>query len=127
MEKLHKTLVLVAYSAFILLIIHDFFPGLALFDIFNSGLFIAFILIALVVSIIFRGKFKGERAFSFTWSLIGHLVVFLLIGTLMMLGGSSTVGIGLDNPVMWILFILSLGTLFNQYKKSRKVDHIYAE
>ncbi|WP_235801805.1 hypothetical protein [Ureibacillus manganicus] len=50
------------------------------------------------------------------------IYIILLIGTMTILGGQSSTGIAFDNEVMWIIFLMSLFSMYSQWKKLRNSE-----
>ncbi|MGW6299428.1 hypothetical protein [Peribacillus butanolivorans] len=56
-----------------------------------------------------KSSFIGEAAFI--------LYSLILIGVLTLMGGESTVGISLNNPILWFVLLLSLVDMALRHRK----------
>ncbi len=105
------------------LMAYDFFPQLNELFLVPKPL-----IIMLLLLILFSGFFvprlqnNGSQKFKFLWQvaftsyLLGLLIVFTL------LGGASQVGISLSSPALWIVLVISLFEIYQEYKKLPPAD-----
>ncbi|WHY58836.1 hypothetical protein [Peribacillus simplex] len=104
------------FLLFSFLMIFDYFPHLVFKDIPKTALTIGMISLAVVYIIINRKTEKDcENA------LIGEAVfifyMLVLIGLLTVMGGKSTVGISLNNPMLWFVLLLTIVDMTVRYRK----------
>ncbi|MED3785966.1 hypothetical protein P4576_01700 [Peribacillus frigoritolerans] len=104
------------FLLFSFLMIFDYFPHLVLKDIPKTALTIGMISLAVVYIVINRKTEKDcENA------LIGEAVfifyMLVLIGLLTVMGGKSTVGISLNNPMLWFVLLLTIVDMTVRYRK----------
>ncbi|GAF66981.1 hypothetical protein BTS2_3888 [Bacillus sp. TS-2] len=106
LELVMNTVVL---GLFTTLIISDFFPALNI----HSSLIIWGIILSIILTIIVtkfsRKKMNVEKKKGST-AIYSSLYLFILLLILTWLGGQSTVGIGLENHIIWFLIFFPIMT-----------------
>ena len=105
------------------LMAYDFFPQL------NELLFVPKpLIIILLLLILFSGFFvtrlqnDSSQKFKFLWQVAftSYLLALLIVFTL--LGGVSQVGLSLSSPALWIVLVISLFEIYQEYKKLPPAD-----
>lgn len=106
-----------------LLIIIDFFPNI---NIDKNIFVIGVLLFGILSSILDRTlKSKSKTAKqSLIVSIIIPTALIIYLVLLTILGGSSQSGIGLNNPVVWLLYIAAILGGYIKYKKSTNIDNV---
>lgn len=106
-----------------LLIIIDFFPNI---NIDKNIFVIGVLLFGILSSILDRTlKSKSKTAKqSLIVSIIIPIALIIYLVLLTILGGSSQSGIGLNNPVVWLLYIAAILGGYIKYKKSTNIDNV---
>lgn len=117
-----KSIDIIFIFAFSLLIVYDFFPNTPFADFIPSGVLIPLILVIMLVSLIFKKYRETNKKVLFKWQIFMMIYIILLIGTMTILGGQSSTGIAFDNEVMWIVFLMSLFSMYSQWKKLRNSE-----
>lgn len=104
------------FLLFSFLMIFDYFPHPVLKDIPKTVLTIGVVSLAVVYIVINRKTEKDCEN-----SLIGEAVLIfymlVLIGVLTVMGGKSTVGISLNNPMLWFVLLLTIVDMTVRYRK----------
>lgn len=107
-------LILIAMN---ILLASDFFPNL-LTHVVIPKLLILFIMLILVATSIFYSRLKiDDSTETLTWQIVSTCYLLLLIILFTMLGGTSQVGISLENSVLWTVVVISLIEIYQQKKK----------
>ncbi|KYG33381.1 hypothetical protein AZF04_16845 [Alkalihalobacillus trypoxylicola] len=99
----------VVVGLFTTLIIGDFFPTLNIHSTLIIWAIIFSIILSIMVTKFSRKKNNVEKKKGST-VIYSSLYLFILLLILTGLGGQSTVGIGLENPIIWFLIILPIMT-----------------
>ncbi|MGE7763022.1 hypothetical protein [Peribacillus sp. NPDC097895] len=107
------------FLLFSFLMIFDYFPHIIFNDIPKTVLTIGMISLAIVYIVINQ---KTEKNCE-TNSLIGEAAfifyMFVLIGVLTLMGGKSTVGISLNNPILWFVLLLTIVDMTVRYRRKK--------
>ena len=116
----HKLFGVFALTAFLLIIIKDFFPDVLFFESLSSR-FLIITTIMLTVGL-FATKEKEASIFSskkqeLQFQLVFSLLILALIGILTYLGGESKTGIGFDNPVAFVILVFGPVFYYSMLKK----------
>ncbi|MCP2035298.1 L-asparagine transporter-like permease [Planomicrobium sp. HSC-17F08] len=120
-----RWMVFFSMLGFTLLLINNFFPEVLPFLTVSKWFVLAFIFV-IFICISVMGNKEKEESRTFKWTLFSSLYLMFLIVALSLLGGQSTSGISLDNPIVWILLLVSLLQIINQLKhrQSKKSQEI---
>ncbi|HWK23330.1 MAG TPA: hypothetical protein VNS08_09905 [Ureibacillus sp.] len=113
---LSKVFLLLAALSFCLLIILDFFPVIEFHKIYS---FIGILLFGFLSAITDKNnssKNKPAKQILLMWAIAPTALILLLV-VLTLLGGHSESGVGIDNPVIWILYI---GTIISAGLRLKK-------
>ncbi|WOV82977.1 hypothetical protein PGH26_08470 [Sporosarcina jeotgali] len=122
----HKDLILMALILLSItaLMAYDFFPQL------SELLFVPKpLIIMLLLLILFSGYFvtrlqhDGSQKFKFLWQVAFTTYLLALLIGFTLLGGVSQVGISLSSPALWIVLVISLFEIYQEYKKLPPADH----
>lgn len=110
--------VILSHAAVSVLLIYDFFPNLhGVIDIPKSLLMIL-MLIAVLFGL-FNSSINGEKNNQHYKYQIFSLVYLLALTVLLtILGGHSQVGISIKNPIIWLLAIITLFSIFKNNKRT---------
>lgn len=116
-KKVHNLFFNLTIFSFVVLIILDYFP-----EIINlsSKIIIMIIILFGIIAALTEGKWK-EKERSNRILVFGTSIMLLLI-FLTLIGGKSQSGIGINNPIIWLLyFTLIIPILFK--KKSHDTNN----
>lgn len=106
-----------------LLIIIDFFPNIYIDkNIFAIGVLL-FGILSSILDKTLKSKSKTAKQ-SLIVSIIIPTALIIYLVLLTILGGSSQSGIGLNNPVVWLLYIAAILGGYIKYKKSTNIDNV---
>ncbi len=106
-----------------LLIIIDFFPNINIDkNIFAIGVLL-FGILSSILDKTLKSKSKTAKQ-SLIVSIIIPTALIIYLVLLTILGGSSQSGIGLNNPVVWLLYIVAILGGYIKYKKSTNIDNV---
>ncbi|MFZ0579429.1 MAG: hypothetical protein WAM41_18170 [Psychrobacillus psychrotolerans] len=106
------------------LLAYDFFPDLIDFIYLPKSLVVALLIIIVIFSILSNRFQKDNSRLILLWQLVSMLYLFLLVVTFTVLGGISQVGISLNNPVLWIVILISIYEIYVQSKKVKVSNSI---
>jgi hypothetical protein len=103
---------------FTLTVVIDYFPHIGI----NKSIGITGIIIFTVMAVLTRQQ--GEPVFKtskseFKFAILSGMYFFSLILILSLLGGVSQVGIGLDNPIIWGLYLLGVLSFYIKYRRGK--------
>jgi len=107
-------LVLLASMSFVLLIVKDYFPEAFLVANLSTRFFIIAIMVFAVGLVATRDSEKplfSSKKKEIGFQLVATVLFLLLLVLLTNLGGYSRAGIGLDNPIILILFVVSVSKI----------------
>ncbi|MDH5160039.1 hypothetical protein [Heyndrickxia oleronia] len=111
---------LIFYIVFSLALCYDYFPTLFPATLFQKWIFFFAILILFVIGLIKDQIKNSSEQNVFPAQLFFHIFSIVFIGALTFLGGESHSGISLTNPILWIVFTVSLIQIFLQRKKTKE-------
>ncbi|MGE8203301.1 hypothetical protein ACQKP0_01875 [Heyndrickxia sp. NPDC080065] len=100
-----------------ILLVFDYFPQKTLISIIPFGAIKWIIIAVFLISMIFNQNKSSNAKESFKRSLFLLSYFILLIGLLNILGGKSSVGISFDSFYFWIVVIIAVWEMRQQYKK----------
>ena len=104
---------------FTLMVVIDFFPNIGIPKSTGTIGVIIFLALAMIT------RHKGEPAYKsskqkFISNLLGGIYIFSILLILSLLGGVSQAGIGLNNPILWGLYIVGVLVSYTKYRKELK-------
>ncbi|MFC4411788.1 hypothetical protein ACFOZY_15465 [Chungangia koreensis] len=117
MKKINALYEIATLLVITILLAYDYFPALySIFYLPKPWMFFA--LAAILIISFFVNRRYEESAKQL---LIRHVVVLvyslLLLSIFTLIGGSSQVGISLDNPALWIVVVIGILQINRQRKK----------
>ncbi|MDF2067468.1 hypothetical protein [Bacillus sp. Cr_A10] len=117
MRKLNLYLILLWLFTLTVLLVYDFFSTFS--DIVNipKFLLIVLLLVIVIVSIFTSNKNKEDDKVTLYYQTFLLIYLFGLIILFTILGGTSQIGLNLNNPILWILIAISIFEIFQQKKK----------
>ncbi|MDM5358462.1 hypothetical protein [Peribacillus sp. ACCC06369] len=101
---------------FSFLMIFDYFPHIVFNDIPETALTFGIISVA-IIYIVLNRKTEKECEHSLIVEAVFIFYTLVLIGVLTLMGGESTVGISLKNPILWFVLLLTIVDMTLRYRK----------
>ncbi|WP_422195129.1 hypothetical protein [Psychrobacillus psychrotolerans] len=124
MKKVNVFIIVLMLLSMTSLLAYDFFPDLIDFIYLPKSLVVALLIIIVIFSILSNRFQKDNSRLILLWQLVSMLYLFLLVVTFTVLGGISQVGISLNNPVLWIVILISIYEIYVQSKKVKVSNSI---
>lgn len=116
------TRIAIIIAAMTYLLIMDFFPHL---DGFEMGKWIALGVIAVVfLSGGFAANKEDNKRLEAKWMLFSTIYIILLLFVLPLLGGKSTMGVSLDNPIVLLLLAITVVQMMIKVSRSKKENNV---
>lgn len=106
---------LLAYVLILLLLCKDFFSDWHIWTVIPTAVFITILVIGLIIIFIPTKKLDVEANFWF--QLRAMVVVIVMILALPLFGGTSAIGLSLNEPFFIIVILLSLFQIRMQWKR----------
>lgn len=106
------------------LLAYDFFPYLIDIIYLPKSLVVALLIIIVIFSILSNRFQKDNSRLILLWQLVSMLYLFLLVVAFTVLGGISQVGISINNPVLWVVILISIYEIYEQSKKVKVSNSI---
>lgn len=117
MKKVNVFIIVLMLLSMTCLLAYDFFPVLIDLIYLPQSLVVALLIIIVIFSILSNRFQKGNSRLILLWQLVSMLYMFLLVVAFTVLGGISQVGISLNNPVLWVVILISIYEIYVQSKK----------
>ncbi|MEK3953800.1 MULTISPECIES: hypothetical protein [unclassified Psychrobacillus] len=124
MKKVNVFIIVLMLLSMTSLLAYDFFPDLIDFIYLPKSLVVALLIIIVIFSILSNRFQKDNSRLILLWQLVSMLYLFLLVVAFTVLGGISQVGISLNNPVLWIVILISIYEIYEQSKKVKVSNSI---
>lgn len=124
MKKVNVFIIVLMLLSMTILLAYDFFPDLIDFIYLPKSLVVALLIIIVIFSILSNRFQKDNSRLILLWQLVSMLYLFLLVVAFTVLGGISQVGISLNNPVLWIVILISIYEIYEQSKKVKVSNSI---
>jgi len=124
MKKVNVFIIVLMLLSMTSLLAYDFFPDLIDFIYLPKSLVVALLIIIVIFSILSNRFQKDNSRLILLWQLVSMLYLFLLVVAFTVLGGISQVGISLNNPVLWIIILISIYEIYEQSKKVKVSNSI---
>lgn len=124
MKKVNVFIIVLMLLSMTCLLAYDFFPDLIDFIYLPRALVVAVLIIIVIFSILSNRFQKGNSRLILLWQLVSMLYMFLLVVAFTVLGGISQVGISLNNPVLWVVVLISIYEIYEQSKKVKVSNSI---
>ncbi|MDV2884833.1 hypothetical protein RYX45_06560 [Alkalihalophilus pseudofirmus] len=108
-----------AAGFFILMLVKDFFPAVPV-SMTVAALVVVF---SILLSVVFRPKSKPvfqSAKQELLFIIVTSAGFFGLLALLPVFGGTSERGISVTSPILWGVFLISLFTAYNRYKKEKQ-------
>ncbi|MEG0385602.1 MAG: hypothetical protein RR642_12695 [Solibacillus sp.] len=104
---------------FTLMVVIDFFPdkGINMSIVIMGG--VTFIVLAFITRQIGKPVFKSSKQ-ELIFTFFSGIYIFSLLIILSLLGGVSQAGIGLTNPIPWVIYLIGVLVSYTKYKKELK-------
>ncbi|KON67612.1 hypothetical protein AKG34_01245 [Peribacillus butanolivorans] len=99
------------------LMIFDYFPNIVFNDMSKTTMTIGIIAVVIIYLVINRKTDEDNEKNSFIGEAAFILYTLVLIGVLTLMGGKSTVGISLNNPILWFVLLLTIVDMTLRYRK----------
>lgn len=119
-----KMIVFIYLSGMTLLLIDDYFPEIVGFLNIPKWL-VVFVLLFIFITCGYFVRDTKEGKYALIWSIVFMVYCIFLMLLLTILGGTSQLGISLDNPVIWILIGIDIFEIIRRRKKSEIVEVNY--
>lgn len=124
MKKVNVFIIVLMLLSMTSLLAYDSFPDLIDFIYLPKSLVVALLIIIVIFSILSNRFQKDNSRLILLWQLVSMLYLFLLVVAFTVLGGISQVGISLNNPVLWIVILISIYEIYVQSKKVKVSNSI---
>ena len=124
MKKVNVFIIVLMLLSMTSLLAYDFFPDLIDFIYLPKSLVVALLIIIVIFSILSNRFQKDNSRLILLWQLVSMLYLFLLVVAFTVLGGISQVGISLNNPVLWVVILISIYEIYEQSKKVKVSNSI---
>ncbi|MEK5147299.1 hypothetical protein MKX53_09700 [Psychrobacillus sp. FSL K6-4615] len=124
MKKVNVFIIVLMLLSMTCLLAYDFFPVLIDLIYLPQSLVVALLIIIVIFSILSNRFQKGNSRLILLWQLVSMLYMFLLVVAFTVLGGISQVGISLNNPVLWVVILISIYEIYVQSKKVKVSNSI---
>ncbi|MDF2067465.1 hypothetical protein [Bacillus sp. Cr_A10] len=121
MKKLNLLLMLIFLLSVTVLLTYDFFPMYTNLVDIPKRLLISLIIVIVIISIFTRNKNQkkdSKTILRFQTLLFIYLVGLIVLFTI--LGGTSQIGLNLQNPVLWVVIVISILGILKQRQKVRR-------
>ena len=117
MKKTNVFIIVLLLLSMTTLLAYDFFPDLIEFIYLPKSILVGLLIIIVVFSI-FSNRFQKDNSrIILLWQMVSMLYLLSLVVVFTVLGGISQVGISLNNPVLWIVIVISIYEIYEQNKK----------
>ena len=123
-KKIYNLFLGMTSSSFILMIVVDFFPEAI--NIQLRTILFLLILFGIIAALTQdKASIKSNPNISKVLTLIFGTSIILLLVILTLMGGQSQSGIGINNPIIWLLYFVSvISVLFKKKEKHNVNDNL---